>query len=112
MVDESTYKSEYSICFNQYVICTILNEMRMSHWVNRFYIIDAVTAVMLLDFRSEACDYMGHKEVNGGLEIQFRIYPEGNRCYKINIDFENKRLFCNDKTYPFGNLDELLRDIK
>ncbi|MDR0227570.1 MAG: hypothetical protein LBI72_00665 [Flavobacteriaceae bacterium] len=104
----SDYTNTYLLEDTSYAIFTSLDEVKMSHWVNYFYIVNQCTKEVVLDFRLLPCDYMSHQLVGLKLLVYYRIYPNGGDKHELLIDFEKEVLVYKEQTYIFKDLERVL----
>lgn len=102
------------ICYvynNQYQLCTEMIEVRMSHWVNSFYLRNSLSGAIFLDFRIKTCDLVWYKEEEDKLSLYFRVYPNGRLEQIIIVDLKEEALVHKGVSHPYSELEELLNSM-
>lgn len=98
------YRNEHLIFEGKFMLPTEETEFRMSLWVKGFGLIDTATKKTILPVMSTF--NLDHFEENGTiLLVKFRIYPDGFKDYKVEINpFE--------KTFTYNATRHNLSDFK
>ncbi|MEK6492622.1 hypothetical protein [Myroides odoratimimus] len=102
----------YTVCQGKYQICTSLVEMRMSHWVNTFMIREADTYKPVLDPTSIDLDLESHREEGNQLFLNFRIYPNGSKSYRLIVDFESDKIIYEGHLYDYNSIDSIISKLR
>lgn len=92
----------------EYLLHTTLVEMRMSHWVEQFFISERCSSSIVLDFRLLKGDLVRYEEVKDELLLCFRIYPDGNTDLRLKINFNQSVFEFKGEEYTFDQLYEVI----
>lgn len=98
---------EYSIQNGKYTIIIEQHEMRMSHMVNGFAIINIETKEFIINLLNSIWDFNGFKEEGKILIIQCRKYPYG-QDYTITMNLLKGTMNFNGKKCKINQYKELL----
>ena len=98
------YRKEHLIFGGKFTLLTEERDFRMSLWIKGFGLIDTATKKTILPVMSTF--NLDHFEENGNiLLVKFRIYPNGFKGYKVEINpFE--------KTFTYHATERNLSDFK
>lgn len=103
-IQKEKYRSEKLIFDGKFMIVTELTDFRMALWINGFGIIDTSTKEEILPIiHSFNLDHF--EETDNILSVTFRIYPNGLKDYKVEIN-------PFDKTFTYNNTMHNLSDFE
>ena len=97
-------RTEKEILNGNFKLITELNEFRMSLWVNGFGIVDGKTQQVILPLNTtfNLDDFTEHEHT---IEIDFRIYHNGNVTYNVIINPFEKSFTYLTKVYALNDFN-------
>jgi len=104
-------RTEKEILNGNFKLITELNEFKMSLWVNGFGIIDGKTQQEILPLNTtfNLDDFTEYEQT---IEINFRIYPNGNVTYNVSINPSEKYFIYLTKVYSLNDFNPTFFETK
>ncbi|WP_271766688.1 hypothetical protein [Aquimarina algiphila] len=103
-----TKKKEHSIQNGKYKIIIEQHEMRMSHLVNGFAIVNTATKSHVINLLNSIWDLVSFEEEGEKIILQCRKYPYGIP-YTLKIIFSKRILYVNGVKHKIEYHKELLK---
>ncbi|MEB3754012.1 hypothetical protein [Acinetobacter sp. MD2(2019)] len=91
-----------TILDGRYQVIFSFTEFRMSLWAHNISIIDTLHDIVILRKNSHF-DVIDLTEINRGISINFRIWPEGGVFYSVDIYPDTRTFFYKDKEYSLDS---------
>lgn len=107
---QNNYRKEILIFAGKYILITEETDFRMALWIRGFGIIDSSTKEEILPIiHSFNLDHF--EEIDNILFATFRIYPNGSKDYKVEINpFEKTFTYDND-VYNLSSFEDYFHKL-
>ncbi|WP_447928720.1 hypothetical protein [Vreelandella sp. EE27] len=95
----------------QYEVCTVANEIRMSLWVYAPLIVERATQRIMLDLTGSLWDLRRVTENSGRIIMILARYPDGDRHYVVEVDPGKSIVIVQGVTHLLADIETALNAV-